>query len=69
MKEFKKYWFNIRVLVDGGNYLCGGCHYEDPEDAARDAWRAALEHYNKLFLDGMHPQDVIFEMQKELENE
>ena len=30
-------------------------------------WRAALEHFNKLFLDGTHPQDVIFAMQKELE--
>ena len=31
-------------------------------------WRAALEMANKLFLDGMHPQDVIFAIQKELED-
>ena len=40
MKRFENYWFNIRVPVDGGNYLCGGCHYENPEDAAADAWKA-----------------------------
>lgn len=35
----------------------------------RKGWKAALEHFNKLFLESMHPQDVIFAMQEELEGE
>ena len=36
---------------------------------AEEGWKAALEHFNGLFLDSMHPQDVVFAMQRELEDE
>ena len=35
----------------------------------KEGWAAALKHFNKMYLDGVHPYDVIIEMQKELENE
>jgi len=41
--------------------------YGSEEYARKCGWRAALEMANKLFLDGMHPQDVMFFIQKELE--
>ncbi len=60
MKEFVKFFLkeypNIRLTKDDAIF-------------ALHIWIAALEHYNKLFLDGMHPADVIFAMQKELEEE
>jgi len=43
-------------------------HNPADKELAEYWWRAALEMANKLFLDGMHPQDVIFAIQKELED-
>ena len=39
------------------------------ECMGKEFWIAALKHFNKMYLDGVHPYDVIIEMQKELENE
>ena len=62
MKEFEKWRSKERQhLLDIGV----DCLRSNP----RDAWRTVLEHFNKLFLEGMHPQDVIFAMQKELEQD
>lgn len=55
MKEFEKWLWHTKHA----NFTW--------EEDARDAWREVLKHFNKLFLKGMHPQDVMFAMQKELE--
>lgn len=49
----KPYYKDINLIVQAKSF--------------RQGWKAALEHFNKLFNDGTHPQDVIFAMQKELE--
>lgn len=55
MKEFEK-WLEGKAGI--GWYT-----------GAEEGWRAALEHFNSLFNKGVHPQDVIFAMQKELDEE
>jgi len=58
MKEFEKHWDKeIRPYI----------HNPSDRELAKYWWREALEMANKLFLDGMHPQDVMFFIQKELE--
>lgn len=58
MKAFKKWWEKNMVM----DTLQG---YED----CKEGWKESLKWANKLFLDGMHPQDVIFAIQEELEKE
>lgn len=65
MKEFDKWWKNKDVE---DIYLKDEIEFQDVENIAIDSWRAGLGWANKLFLDGMHPQDVIFSIQKELED-
>jgi len=61
MKEFEKWYENI------GINMLDNCLHQLPKGLAEETWRAGLEMANKLFLDGMHPQDVMFFIQKELE--
>lgn len=65
MKEFEKQWENTACTPEAGNcdQLCSECKL-----IAAHWYRAALEWANKLFLNDMHPSDVIFTIQKELED-
>lgn len=66
MKAFKK-WYkkNSSDFKKYPHSIVTNCIKEHE----KDGWKAALKHFNKLFNEGMHPQDVIFAMQKELEDE
>ena len=57
MKEFDKWLMETRPRCEVPSWFGG----------AKAGWEAALKHFNGLFNDSMHPQDVIFAMQKELE--
>lgn len=60
MKNFEKWWKR-------GMYDVNKVPYADDKMFAKIMWEAALKWANELYLDSMHPLDVIFEIQKELE--
>ena len=62
MKAFEEWW-------DTYSYYAELNEAGIAKETSKDTWKAALEHFNNLFLNGEHPLDVITEMQKELENE
>lgn len=64
MKAFEKWFENRGFNSDEVSHSDHVCNY-----GRRQGWEAALEHFNKMFLDGVHPSDVISAMQMELEDE
>ena len=57
MKEFEKYLKKEYPNLNSGDQMF-----------AWDIWREALGFFNNKFNEGVHPQDIIFAMQKELED-